>query len=116
MYRLTQTRDELLARGLNEVDSGNNAGRWTIRLAGGTGTWELDHDNGSGKEECPLTLTLRTDRVRLVCLDHADEWYDLRWTLKGDKLTLEFVDVFDGLEYTRAGNEVILGGPWTKVE
>ncbi len=116
VYRLDQTKDELAAQGVTAVDAGNNAGTWTLRVSGGTGTWELDHDNGSGKETCALTFTVRNDRVRLVCADHPEEWYDLRWTLEGDQLKLAIVDVFDGLEYNRLASEVILGGPLTKVE
>lgn len=116
VYRYGQTREQLLARGLNDINSGNNAGTWTLRLSGGTGTWELDHDNGSGKEVCNLTFKVLVDRVRLKCADHPDEFYDFRWTLSGDALTLHFVDTFTGLEYDRAGSEVIFGGPWTKVE
>ena len=116
VYRSTRTRQELLARGLNAFDAGNNSGTWTLRLTGGVGTWELDHDNGSGKEVCDLTFTLRDDRIRLKCADHPAEWFDFRWTLDDNELVIRFVDVFTGLEYDRAGSEVIFGGPWTKVE
>ena len=116
VYRSTRTRQELPARGLNAFDAGNNSGTWTLRLTGGVGTWELDHDNGSGKEVCDLTFTLRDDRIRLKCADHPAEWFDFRWTLDDNELVIRFVDVFTGLEYDRAGSEVIFGGPWTKVE
>ena len=116
VYRFAQTKDQLLAQGVNTVDAGNNAGTWTMTTSGGTGTWVLDHTNGSGKETCALSFAVRDDRVRIVCQDFPAEWFDVRWALAGDKLTLKFVDTFDGLEYNRAASEVILGGPWTKVE
>lgn len=116
VYRLERTKDELTGKGVTGVDAGNNAGTWTLTTSGGTGTWVQDHANGSGKETCALTFTVRTDRVRLVCADHPEEWMDLRWALEGDQLTMKVVDVFDGLEYNRSYNEAVLGGPWTKVE
>jgi TRAP-type C4-dicarboxylate transport system substrate-binding protein len=114
-YRLTNTKEALLARGVNAMDSTNNAGEWTLRVGGLAGSWTLDHPDGF-HEVCSVTYTNKGDHVRMDFVSGCDGWVDLRWTLDDDQLTLMVVGTNNETAYDVAATDGILRGPWTKVE
>ena len=60
-----RTRQELLARGLNAFDAGNNSGTWTLRLTGGVGTGNSTTTTARARS-LDLTFTLRDDHPAQV--------------------------------------------------
>jgi TRAP-type C4-dicarboxylate transport system substrate-binding protein len=112
-YKVSRTKEELLEAGVNQTDATNNAGDWTWRFDGDRGSWAVDHPSGF-HEVCPVTYEVRGDRVRMNM--ECGGWYDFRWTLDGDQLSVTFVDGSVGTAYDVAATQAILGGTLTKVE
>ena len=114
-YRLSHTKEGLVATGLTAADASNNAGTWTWRFTGDRGSWTLDHAHG-GQGVCEGTFEIRSDRVRMTCGVDWVDWLEFRWTLVGDQLSVTVIDNETGTTYDVAAERAIFGGPWTKVE
>jgi TRAP-type C4-dicarboxylate transport system substrate-binding protein len=114
-YRATNTKADLLERGVNAIDSSNNAGDWTWLFDGDAGSWTLDHPDGF-HEVCGVTYTNKGDRIRMDLVSGCDGWLDFRWALDGDQLSVTVVDTSVGTAYDVAATDGILRGPWTRVE
>jgi TRAP-type C4-dicarboxylate transport system substrate-binding protein len=112
-YKLSHTKQELVAAGLTAQDASNNAGDWTWRFDGTRGSWALDHPDGF-HEAHDATYEVLGDRVRMN--EGSGGWHDFRWTLDGDQLRVTVLDNATGTAYDVAAEQAILGGPWTKVE
>ena len=66
-YKLSHTKEDLLAAGVNAMDASNNAGAFTWWFDGTTGSWTLDHPGGF-HEVCTVSYELRGDRIRMDVL------------------------------------------------
>jgi TRAP-type C4-dicarboxylate transport system substrate-binding protein len=112
-YVTVNTKEDLATEGMNAMDASNNAGDWTWRIDGATGTWEIDHPSGY-HEVCSVTLEALGDRVRS---EGCDEWMEFRWQLDGDQLTVTVVAAGpEQTQYMSTAYQALFGGPWTKVE
>jgi TRAP-type C4-dicarboxylate transport system substrate-binding protein len=111
-YKSSRTKAELLSQGVDVTTAANNAGDWTLVFNGTDGAYIVDHPSGY-HEVCTSTYEDRGDRIRM---NDCGEWFDFRWTLNGDQLTLTIVDTVSGTPADVVATQAILGGPWTKVE
>jgi TRAP-type C4-dicarboxylate transport system substrate-binding protein len=112
-YVTVNTKEELATEGMNAMDASNNAGDWTWRVDGTSGTWEIDHPSGY-HEVCAVTFEELGDRVRS---EGCEEWMEFRWELDGDQLTVTVVAAGpQQTQYMSTAYQALFGGPWTKVE
>jgi len=118
IYVHTASRDGLIAAGATGTDV-ENAGRWTLTVAGSDGRLVLRHDDRNPDETWPVHFTLMGDRVRFQL---EVEYFDMRWRLNGASLDLRIVAsdsrVADHANDAAAYRilSAILGGEWTKAE
>jgi hypothetical protein len=113
-------RSALIAAGATGVDI-ENAGKWTLTVAGEQAQWVFDHDQGNPRETYPIRFELMGDRVRFQFANSA-EYFDMRWQIDGDVLSMDLVasnSPIGGRSNTSLAYRVlnvILAGEYTKVE
>jgi hypothetical protein len=118
-----QTREDLLAKGLDERNARNNAGTMTLVVSGPSFGMTTKHESNK-VDGCFFTMTDEGDRIRisenLDCkagnAPTGEYWAEFRWALDGDQLTMKTVDESTGLLIEIVAYDGIWGGPWTKTE
>jgi hypothetical protein len=119
VYVHTASREGLIAAGATGTDV-ENAGRWTLTVAGSDGKLVLRHDDSNPDETWPVHFTLMGDRVRFQL---EVEYFDMRWRLNGGA-SLDLRVVASDSRIGEHSNDAvayrifnaIFGGEWTKAE
>jgi TRAP-type C4-dicarboxylate transport system substrate-binding protein len=118
------TEEDLVAQGVDAANAHNNAGTWSMVVAGSSVATTLMQTSGK-VITCFFTMTDKGDRIRIE--ENLDcragnaptpqfYWTDFRWNLDGDQLTMKAVDEWTGKLKEIVAYDAMWGGPWTKVE